>query len=293
MSVHEVDCLLESMDSVQALLGEIDEMDWQVQSLCPAWRVRHVVTHLDGIEEALTGWRPAGEAPAPFDIVGKVFDEVDDWSPQRLLSRLRTVLGDRRTELLAADTNLFDEVSWTPVGVQTYGRFMAIRNFDFWLHEQDIRPRSDAPATQADPPPNWPSTRCAAASGTSSANAPPYPTDPACSSTSMDRSRHNSQPSSTAVPASWPTSNTQTPSSGPTPSPSSSSPAEGPNPSPAWRRATSSFEATRNSPAGSPATSDSRFEPHARAFWPDLPPGAAAHRQHGARPPAQGSLRRR
>ncbi len=139
MSVHEVDCLLESMDSVLALLGELDEADWQMQSLCPAWRVRQVVAHLDGVEEALTGWRPAGDAPAPFEIVGKVFDEVDDWSPDRLLSRVRTVLADRRTELLAADTNLFEEVSWTPVGVQTYGRFMAIRNFDFWVHEQDIR----------------------------------------------------------------------------------------------------------------------------------------------------------
>ena len=139
MSVHEVDCLLESMDSVLALLGELDEADWQMQSLCPAWRVRQVVAHLDGVEEALTGWRPAGDAPAPFEIVGKVFDEVDDWSPDRLLSRVRTVLPDRRTELLAADTNLFEEVSWTPVGVQTYGRFMAIRNFDFWVHEQDIR----------------------------------------------------------------------------------------------------------------------------------------------------------
>ncbi len=49
MSVHEVDCLLESMDSVLALLGELDEADWQMQSLCPAWRVRQVVAHLDGV----------------------------------------------------------------------------------------------------------------------------------------------------------------------------------------------------------------------------------------------------
>src|SRR5271168_4361454 len=139
MSVHEVDCLLESMNSVTQLLDELDDPELQTQSLCPAWRVRQVVAHLDGIEEALSGWRPAGHAPAPFEIVGKVFDEVDDWSPERLLGRFRTVLAGRRNELFAADTSLFDEVSWTPVGVQTYGRFMAIRNFDFWVHEQDIR----------------------------------------------------------------------------------------------------------------------------------------------------------
>ncbi len=139
MSVHEVDCLLESMDSVAALLGELDEPEWRVQSLCPAWNVHQVVAHLDGIEEALLDWRPAGDAAAPFEIVGQVFDEVDTWPPDRLLDRLRTVLANRRSELLAADSSLFSEVSWTPVGIQTYGRFMAIRNFDFWVHEQDIR----------------------------------------------------------------------------------------------------------------------------------------------------------
>jgi uncharacterized protein (TIGR03083 family) len=139
MSVHEVDCLVESMNSVIQLLDELDDPDWRTQSLCPAWRVRQVVAHLDGIEEALSGWRPAGDAPAPFEIVGKVFDEVADWPPDQLLGRLGTVLAGRRSELLAADAKLFDEVSWTPVGVQTYGRFIAIRNFDFWVHEQDIR----------------------------------------------------------------------------------------------------------------------------------------------------------
>ena len=139
MSVHEVDCLLESMDSVVDLLGQLDDGEWRVPSLCPAWQVRHVVAHLDGIEEALTGWQPSGDTPAPFEIVGNVFDEVNDWPPYRLLDRFRTVLTGRRDELLAADETLFDEASWTPVGIQTYGRFMAIRNFDFWVHEQDIR----------------------------------------------------------------------------------------------------------------------------------------------------------
>ena len=28
--------------------------------------------------------------------------------------------------------------SWTPVGEKTYGRFLEIRVFDFWVHERDI-----------------------------------------------------------------------------------------------------------------------------------------------------------
>jgi uncharacterized protein (TIGR03083 family) len=139
MIVHEVDCLLETMDSLVDLLGQLGDSEWQTRSLCPNWQVRQVVAHLDGIEEALSGWRPSGDTPAPFEIVARVFDEVDGWAPERLLNRLGAALAERRAELLAADASLFDEVSWTPVGVQTYGRFMAIRNFDFWVHEQDIR----------------------------------------------------------------------------------------------------------------------------------------------------------
>jgi uncharacterized protein (TIGR03083 family) len=139
VSVHEVDCLFESMDSVLDLLGQLEEDEWLVQSLCPAWRVRQVVAHLDGIEEALVGWRPQGTTPAPFERVGQVLHEVDEWPPARLVARFRTVLAERKTELLNAEVELFEAVSWTPIGVQTYGRFMAIRNFDFWVHEQDMR----------------------------------------------------------------------------------------------------------------------------------------------------------
>ena len=39
----------------------------------------------------------------------------------------------------------FDVGSWTPVGVQTYDRFMAVRTFDFWVHEQDVRVPLDRP----------------------------------------------------------------------------------------------------------------------------------------------------
>ena len=33
----------------------------------------------------------------------------------------------------------FDAPSWTPAGQATYGRFMQIRVYDCWLHEQDVR----------------------------------------------------------------------------------------------------------------------------------------------------------
>ncbi len=139
MSVHEVDCLLESMDSVLALLGDSTSPSGGCNPFVRRGRfTRSSPTSTASKKRSSVGDPPA-TLPAPFEIVGKVFEEVDDWPPDRLLGRLRTVLAGRRSELLAADASLFDEASWTPVGIQTYGRFMAIRNFDFWVHEQDIR----------------------------------------------------------------------------------------------------------------------------------------------------------
>jgi hypothetical protein len=42
-------------------------------------------------------------------------------------------------------------VSWTPVGVKTYGRFLEIRIFDLWVHERDITTPLHWPADDAGP----------------------------------------------------------------------------------------------------------------------------------------------
>jgi hypothetical protein len=39
----------------------------------------------------------------------------------------------------------FHASSWTPAGQGTYARFMRIRVFDCWMHEQDIRDAVDRP----------------------------------------------------------------------------------------------------------------------------------------------------
>ncbi len=38
----------------------------------------------------------------------------------------------------------------TPVGPETYGRFMRVRIFDCWMHEQDIRAGLGRPSTDED-----------------------------------------------------------------------------------------------------------------------------------------------
>jgi uncharacterized protein (TIGR03083 family) len=127
------------MDSTVELLGGLDEHEWATASLCPGWTVRDVVVHLAGIEEMLLGWRPDGDAPAPFDQLRNYLDFAARATDAEILTRFVATLDARRAELADLGEDDFSAVSWTPIGVATYGRFMEIRAFDFWVHEQDMR----------------------------------------------------------------------------------------------------------------------------------------------------------
>lgn len=118
---------------VDALSGE----QWRAQSLCPAWEVQGVVAHVTTIETALLGWRPGDDNP--FGAMAAIGVEVLALSPQQLADRYQSVAAQRLAELVIMTDAEFDEPSITPVGPGTYGRFMAIREFDMWVHERDIR----------------------------------------------------------------------------------------------------------------------------------------------------------
>jgi len=139
VSIPAVERLSECMQSTVALLRDLDDAEWATPSLCPGWAVRDVVDHLAGIEEMLLGWRPEGEQPAPFDRLRDYLAFAKDATPGARLDRFEQTLAARRAELATFTDDDFAAVSWTPIGIATYGRFMEIRAFDFWVHEQDIR----------------------------------------------------------------------------------------------------------------------------------------------------------
>jgi uncharacterized protein (TIGR03083 family) len=56
-----------------------------------------------------------------------------------MLSRFREVTATRLGTLEAMSDDEWNAESFTPAGKDTFGRFMQIRVFDCWLHEQDIR----------------------------------------------------------------------------------------------------------------------------------------------------------
>ena len=126
-------------DAIEALCARLDSAQWQVQSLCPDWRARDVVAHLGMMERVLTGWLPGSvEDLPPFDRVAPYNEQVAALDDTAFARRIKDIFGERRADLAALTPPDLDRPSWTPVGPKSYGRFLEIRVFDFWVHERDV-----------------------------------------------------------------------------------------------------------------------------------------------------------
>jgi len=127
-------------ESLDDLFDRLDGDQWATQSLCPDWTVRGVLVHLGAVEHMLLG-EPPGSMPdaLPFEKVGHWMQRVASLGDQEVLGIYRDVIAARRDELAAMSDDDFELPCMTPVGPGTYGRFMDVRIFDFWVHEQDIR----------------------------------------------------------------------------------------------------------------------------------------------------------
>jgi uncharacterized protein (TIGR03083 family) len=130
------------------LLDKLDDEQWSAQAL-PGWTVHDVLAHLIGTERMLAGTE---HPPAPDDSdigehvrndIGKSNEawvsSMRDRSNADLLADFREVTAERQAGMHAMSVEDFHAPSWTPAGDGTYARFMKIRVFDCWMHEQDIR----------------------------------------------------------------------------------------------------------------------------------------------------------
>ena len=144
-----VDALAEEFAAIDAFLSGLDDADWSKPSPCPGWDVRANVAHIIGTESMLLGIESPSvdvdRASAPHvlnDIGG--FNEV--WvvalastPADELLAQYRSLVERRLEALRAMPQRAWDAEGFTPAGRDTYGRFMRIRVFDCWMHEQDMR----------------------------------------------------------------------------------------------------------------------------------------------------------
>jgi len=152
MSTREqiVHNLRTSLHSFGSLLDQLTPEQWNAQSLCPAWTAHGVAVHTTTVETALLGWRP-DSGDNPFAPMGDIAQELAALGPDEVRERFHQVVLGRLREIERMTDAEFDAPSFTPVGQATYGRFMAIRVFDIWVHEQDVRVPLGMPGDTAGP----------------------------------------------------------------------------------------------------------------------------------------------
>jgi len=154
-----VQALRDEFAAIDALLSGLEEKEWSAPTPLPGWDVQANVAHIIGTESMLAGIpNPDVEVdrearPHVRNDIGAFNEQwvvaLADEPPTAVLDRFREITTARLAALDAMDQARWDEEGWTPAGTDSYGRFMRIRAFDCWMHEQDIRDAVGRPGHEA------------------------------------------------------------------------------------------------------------------------------------------------
>jgi uncharacterized protein (TIGR03083 family) len=154
-----IDQLAEEWNTLATLGSSISKEEWRTPTSCPGWPVSAHYAHIIGTESSLLG------RPVPNIDIGKPGHVKNDtakfnelWvvalsglSREEVLSRFKEVTSARQAMLHARSEDDFSAPALTPVGDADYRRFMQIRVFDCWVHEQDVRDAVGQPAHEEGP----------------------------------------------------------------------------------------------------------------------------------------------
>jgi uncharacterized protein (TIGR03083 family) len=139
--------LREVWDSLDELLAALADDDWQAPTAVPGWTVHDQVAHIVGTESMMAG-RPVPDVEVPDlphvrNDVARINEawviSLRDLTPAEMLARFREIVAERTVGIGALTEEQLAADSWTPAGPADLARFLQIRVFDQWIHEQDIR----------------------------------------------------------------------------------------------------------------------------------------------------------
>ena len=131
--------LEQCLDAVESLSTRLNSDQWKAQSLCPDWDMRGVITHLGMMERVMTGWLPASaEETAPLERIGPYHEETAALDDKAFAALIADIFTARRADLCGLVEEDLERPSWSPIGPRSYGGFLEMRIFDFWVHERDI-----------------------------------------------------------------------------------------------------------------------------------------------------------
>ena len=132
--------------AVLALGRDCDEADFATATECPGWTVKDLLAHVAGVERWLSP-RLAQDPPhdpgdlphVRNDFARRVEVSVDlrrGVPGPAVVAELAVVLDARCAVLAGASA---DDVVLGPFGEQRVVDLLAVRTFDVWVHEQDLR----------------------------------------------------------------------------------------------------------------------------------------------------------
>jgi uncharacterized protein (TIGR03083 family) len=155
-----LDGLFASWDVIDRLMTGVPDAQWKLPTALPGWCVHDVVAHVIGTESMLSG-----VASPELDVDVSTFSHVRNgigelnecWvqhfrgeTGDDVLTRFRDVTAKRKVMLTDMTEEIWNGVTATPAGPDTYGRFMRVRTFDCWMHQQDVRHALSRPPSDAD-----------------------------------------------------------------------------------------------------------------------------------------------
>jgi uncharacterized protein (TIGR03083 family) len=143
-------------EDIDTLVGEFGDAQWQTATPLPGWNVHDVIAHLIGVESMLQGV-DTPDADIDVSTLKHVRNDIgvmnERWvrklravSAAELLEQFRATTAERRKALSGISNDAWNELTATPAGPDSYGRFMRVRIFDCWMHEHDIRDALREPA---------------------------------------------------------------------------------------------------------------------------------------------------
>lgn len=144
---QQIDTLEATFLSLSNLGRQLSEEQWKLPTDCPGWSVQDNLSHLIGVEVALSGSAPTSHKSPKFDYIKNAIGEHNEneidvrrtFSGAQILQEWNSVSGNRITQLRTADGAYFETPMMMPTGPGTLGDFLNIRILDCWVHEQDMR----------------------------------------------------------------------------------------------------------------------------------------------------------
>jgi uncharacterized protein (TIGR03083 family) len=138
----------EIFSNVGGLTAALDDERAMLPTGCPGWTVRDHVAHITDLESILIG-RPRTEhavpeglpyirnQPGAFMEIG--VDARRGMPLAELLGEYRDVTAERRARLATLEDSQLDQMGRGFFGESKVRSLLAIRVFDLWSHEQDMR----------------------------------------------------------------------------------------------------------------------------------------------------------